>query len=81
MVTQKPAIKGSPSPAARSAAKRLPLASPPLNKGNVRGMAISGLTVGDIGHWGFLTEILQHAILLPLMAALDKRLSAELAWH
>jgi hypothetical protein len=42
-------------------------------------MAASRLTVGDIGHESFLTEILRHAVPVPLMAALDKRLPGELA--
>jgi hypothetical protein len=44
-------------------------------------MVASRLPVGDIGHASFLTEILRHAVLVPLMTALDKSLPGELAWH
>ena len=83
MATKMPAIEASPRSAARSGAKRLPLATPPppRNKGDAREMVAFRLPVGDIGHESFLTEILRHALLLPLMAALDKSLPGELAWH
>ena len=54
---------------------------PPRNKGDTREMAASRLPVGDIGHECFLTEILRPAALVPLMAAIDKTLPGELAWH
>jgi len=44
-------------------------------------MVASRLPVGDIGHESFLTEILRPAALVPLMAAIDKTLPGELAWH
>ena len=82
MATKMPAIEASPRSAARSGAKRLLLATPPpRNKGDAREMVASRLPVGDIGHASFLTEILRHAVLVPLMAALDKSLPGELAWH
>ena len=80
MATKMPAIEASPRSAARSGAKRLLLATPPRNQGDAREMVASRLPVGDIGHASFLTEIVRHAVLVSLMAALDKSLPGELAW-
>jgi hypothetical protein len=81
MATKMPAMEASPRPAARSGAKRLPLATPPppATRDDAREMVATRLPVGDIGHECFLTEILRHAVLVPLMTALDKRLPGELA--
>jgi hypothetical protein len=42
-------------------------------------MVASKSPASDIGQESFLTEILRDVVLLPLMAALDKRLQGELA--
>ena len=83
MATKMPAMEASPSPPpgqGLSAFRLLP-PPPPRNKGDAREMVASRLPVGDIGHECFLTEILRPAALVPLMAAIDKTLPGELAWH
>ncbi len=42
-------------------------------------MVASRFPASDIGQESFLTELLRYVVLLPLMAALDKRLLGELA--
>ena len=81
MATTMPAMEASPSPPPGQGLSAFRLPPPPAARDDAREMVASRLPVGDIGHESFLTEILRHALLLPLMAALDKSLPGELAWH
>jgi hypothetical protein len=78
MATQRSVQKTRPIP--RSMAKHLPLTITPT-RDNAQGMTAFSFPFGGIGQERFLTEILRYVILVPLIAALDKCLSGESAWH